>query len=171
MCSGGDLCSPFFSNFSETPWVKIGFDVKISFVWWMRAVFPKVRNSIFFCLSRLYFYSSTNHSSFYRKSTSRQMPYLTINLQVYQHQEMSQMRKEGGFQCWFGIRVPSTHPPPPRIINNSIVFAQLIVKNKKIIKIMPFFIGFSCFFNKTFVGVIGLPFGCAKHIPSQTLSK
>ena len=29
---GGDLCSPFFSNFSETPCVKIGFDVRISFV-------------------------------------------------------------------------------------------------------------------------------------------
>ena len=30
--SGGDLCSPFFSNFSETPCVKVGFDVRISFV-------------------------------------------------------------------------------------------------------------------------------------------
>ena len=33
VCSGGDLCSPFFSNFSETPCVKVGFDVKVSFVW------------------------------------------------------------------------------------------------------------------------------------------
>ena len=30
--SGGDLCSPFFGNFSETPCLKIGFDVRISFV-------------------------------------------------------------------------------------------------------------------------------------------
>ena len=26
VCSGGDLCSPIFSIFSETPCVKIGFD-------------------------------------------------------------------------------------------------------------------------------------------------
>ena len=32
VCSGGDLCSPFISNFSETPCVKVGFDVRISFV-------------------------------------------------------------------------------------------------------------------------------------------
>ena len=32
VCSGGDLCSPFFSNFSETPCVKIGFDVRIFFI-------------------------------------------------------------------------------------------------------------------------------------------
>ena len=32
VCSGGDLCSLIFSNFSETPCVKIGFDVRISFV-------------------------------------------------------------------------------------------------------------------------------------------
>ena len=32
VCSGGDLCSPFFSIFPETSCVKIGFDVKISFV-------------------------------------------------------------------------------------------------------------------------------------------
>ena len=32
VCSGGDLCSLFFSNFSETPCVKISFDVRISFV-------------------------------------------------------------------------------------------------------------------------------------------
>ena len=32
LCSGGDLCSPFISNFSETPCVKVGFDVRISFV-------------------------------------------------------------------------------------------------------------------------------------------
>ena len=28
VCTGGDLCSPFFSNFSETPCMKVGFDVK-----------------------------------------------------------------------------------------------------------------------------------------------
>ena len=49
VCSGGDLCSPFFSNFSEAPCVKDGFDVR-----W--AVFLKVENSIFFCLPGLYFY-------------------------------------------------------------------------------------------------------------------
>ena len=27
VCLGGDLCSPFFSNFSEIPCVKIGFNV------------------------------------------------------------------------------------------------------------------------------------------------
>ena len=32
VCSGGDLCSPFISYFSETPCVKVGFDVRISFV-------------------------------------------------------------------------------------------------------------------------------------------
>ena len=32
VCSDGDLCSLFFSNFSETPCMKIGFDVRISFV-------------------------------------------------------------------------------------------------------------------------------------------
>ena len=32
VCSGGDLCSPFISNFSETLCVKVGFDVRISFV-------------------------------------------------------------------------------------------------------------------------------------------
>ena len=32
VCSGGDLCSMFISNFSETPCVKVGFDVRISFV-------------------------------------------------------------------------------------------------------------------------------------------
>ena len=32
VCSGGDLCSPFISNFSETPCVKVGFDVRISFI-------------------------------------------------------------------------------------------------------------------------------------------
>ena len=30
--SGGDLCSPFSSNFSETPCMKVGFDVRISLV-------------------------------------------------------------------------------------------------------------------------------------------
>ena len=56
VCSGGDLCSPFFSNFSETPCVKIGFDVRISFLWWMRAVLLKMGDPIFFCLPRLYNY-------------------------------------------------------------------------------------------------------------------
>ena len=32
MCSGGDLCSLFISNFSETPCVKVGFNVRISLV-------------------------------------------------------------------------------------------------------------------------------------------
>ena len=30
VCTGGDLCSPFFSNFSETPCMKVSFDVRIS---------------------------------------------------------------------------------------------------------------------------------------------
>ena len=30
VCSGGDLCSPSFSNFSQTPCMKVGFDVRIS---------------------------------------------------------------------------------------------------------------------------------------------
>ena len=30
VCTGGDLCSPFFSKFSETPCMKVGFDVRIS---------------------------------------------------------------------------------------------------------------------------------------------
>ena len=38
VCTGGYLCPPFFSNFSETPCMKVGFDVRISPVWWMRAV-------------------------------------------------------------------------------------------------------------------------------------
>ena len=29
VCTGGDLCSSFFSNFSETPCMKVGFDVRI----------------------------------------------------------------------------------------------------------------------------------------------
>ena len=32
VCIGGDLCSSFFSNFSEAPCMKIGFDVRISLV-------------------------------------------------------------------------------------------------------------------------------------------
>ena len=28
--TGGNLCSPCFSNFSETPCMKVGFDVRIS---------------------------------------------------------------------------------------------------------------------------------------------
>ena len=38
VCTGVNLCSPFFSTFSETPCMKVGFDVRISIVWWMRAV-------------------------------------------------------------------------------------------------------------------------------------
>ena len=30
VCTGGDLCSSFFSNFSETPCMNVGFDVRIS---------------------------------------------------------------------------------------------------------------------------------------------
>ena len=36
--TGGVLCSPFLSNFSETPCMKVDFDVRISLLWWMRAV-------------------------------------------------------------------------------------------------------------------------------------
>ena len=32
VCSGGDLCSPFIGNFSETPCVRVGFEIRISFV-------------------------------------------------------------------------------------------------------------------------------------------
>ena len=32
VCSGGDLCSPFFGQFSETPCMKVGFDSMISLV-------------------------------------------------------------------------------------------------------------------------------------------
>ena len=32
VCSGGDLCSPFFNNFSETHCIKAGLDVRISLV-------------------------------------------------------------------------------------------------------------------------------------------
>ena len=32
VCSGGDLCSPLFNNFSETPYMKVGLDVRISLV-------------------------------------------------------------------------------------------------------------------------------------------
>ena len=32
VCSGGDLYSPFISNFSETPCVKVGLNVRIPFV-------------------------------------------------------------------------------------------------------------------------------------------
>ena len=32
VCPGVYLCSPFFSNFSETPSLKAGFDVRISLV-------------------------------------------------------------------------------------------------------------------------------------------
>ena len=30
VCTGGDLCSRIFSNFSETPCMKVSFDVRIS---------------------------------------------------------------------------------------------------------------------------------------------
>ena len=34
VCTRGDLCSSsFFGNFSETPCMKVGFDVRISPVW------------------------------------------------------------------------------------------------------------------------------------------
>ena len=32
VCSGGNLCFQFFSNFSETPCMTVGFDIKISLV-------------------------------------------------------------------------------------------------------------------------------------------
>ena len=32
VCSGGELCSPFFNNFSETHCIKVGLDVRISHV-------------------------------------------------------------------------------------------------------------------------------------------
>ena len=32
VCSGGDLCSPFFNNFSETHCIKVGLDVRIFLV-------------------------------------------------------------------------------------------------------------------------------------------
>ena len=32
VCSGGDLCSPFFINFSEPPCMRVGFDERISLV-------------------------------------------------------------------------------------------------------------------------------------------
>ena len=32
VCSGGDLCSPCFGNFSETPCMKVGFDLRIYLV-------------------------------------------------------------------------------------------------------------------------------------------
>ena len=32
VCSIGDLCFPFISNFSETPFAKVGFHVRIFFV-------------------------------------------------------------------------------------------------------------------------------------------
>ena len=32
VCSRGDLYTPFFSNFSETLCMKVGFDVRISLV-------------------------------------------------------------------------------------------------------------------------------------------
>ena len=51
------MCSPFFSNFSEIPCVKIGFNVN-DFLRMMnlRAVFLNVGDSIFFRLPGLYFY-------------------------------------------------------------------------------------------------------------------
>ena len=32
VCSGGDLCSPFFDNFSETHCIKVGLDVRTSLI-------------------------------------------------------------------------------------------------------------------------------------------
>ena len=32
VCSGGDLCSLFFNNFSETHCIKVGLDIRISLV-------------------------------------------------------------------------------------------------------------------------------------------
>ena len=32
VCTGGDLCSPFFSNFLETLCIKVSFDVRMSFI-------------------------------------------------------------------------------------------------------------------------------------------
>ena len=51
VCLGGDLCSPFFSNFSEIPCVKIGFNVN-DFLRMMNE--SRLGDSIFFCLPRLY---------------------------------------------------------------------------------------------------------------------
>ena len=47
VCLGGDLCSPFFSNFSEIPCVKIGFNVN-DFLRMMNE--SRLGDSIFFCL-------------------------------------------------------------------------------------------------------------------------
>ena len=41
------ICVPrLLAIFSETPCVKVGFDVRISFVWWMGAIFSKVEDSM-----------------------------------------------------------------------------------------------------------------------------
>ena len=45
--------SPFISNFSETPCVKVGFDERISRLM-NEGHFSQVGDSIFFCLPRLY---------------------------------------------------------------------------------------------------------------------
>ena len=47
---------PVFSNFSETPCMKVGFDVRISPHLMNEGRFPQVGESIFFCLPRLYLY-------------------------------------------------------------------------------------------------------------------
>ena len=45
-----------FSNFSETPCMKVDFDVRISPCLMNEGRFPQVGDSIFFCLPRLYLY-------------------------------------------------------------------------------------------------------------------
>ena len=56
VCSGGDLCSPFFSNLSETPCVKIGFECKDFLRLMNEGRFPEGGRFHFFCLPGLYFY-------------------------------------------------------------------------------------------------------------------
>ena len=49
VCTGGDLCSPFFSNFSETPCINVRFDVLKDFSCLMNeGRFLQVGESIFF---------------------------------------------------------------------------------------------------------------------------
>ena len=43
VCSGVNLCSPFLAIVLNWPCMKVGFDVRISLIWWMRAFFPQVR--------------------------------------------------------------------------------------------------------------------------------
>ena len=53
VCTGGDLSFPFFS---ETPCMKVGFSVRISLVWWMRALSCRWEIPFSICLPRLYLY-------------------------------------------------------------------------------------------------------------------